>query len=784
MIIYDWFIGDNIKLTINSGVNKGDNEINQFIPGTSTPLTNTNVNINYWQFYRNAVTNELSIMFSSTNSCTGYNYLYSRRIYITANIEVFRAENTIIFETEPTNALPNLFYENELSFAIDENGNHEGNIQNQAIDSNIPAIIDTNFFNCFAFGNGAESYKIRDSIIGNSFNFGQRVTTVTIQDYKEADRFSDITYSGIYNGETNINKLNEFNSGLSNFKHCETSFGEIQLLDGRNTDVLTLQEDKISYVLAGKNLLSDAAVGGIISATPEVLGTQIARTEKYGISFNPESYIQWGYDRYFTDAKRGTVIQLRGGETQNEELSVVSNNNMRTWFRDMFNTSFNTQKLGCFDPYMNEYILSSNDILLPINAKCVGCGISQTFTLSTSVAHETKQEVYCVDLGSVVGQTQINWVFSNIEAGTGGLKVSVNYNGVITTSTVTKVNGSISFNKNNVSIQTAQITLEYNLDMVVAVLANCCVPESMTIIEVVVTNDEQSGQTIHSQYRYTSGTFIGPLLSNLVLFESGTNNPLVSRYNVTLGNVGTGGFPPQGSTMILSSNQIPPDNYVFNPSQNKFRYLRSSTLYTNTTSQINSLLSASTVATPITGVSPLYSANFTVPASSSGQYLYLIWDLRSSIAQSLCYASTSIFDGCCHCTTSTYYTSSSFSTATSIFTNSSLTTFAANGFYSQAGIVRQLVDGVLLPQQTCNCTTYSFVGQQGTVTCSGGTTGFTSSGSITLYASVSVLAVDVDLYTDAALTTLTTISGFRKGVSVYSITSGAIDMISSIGSPC
>ena len=94
-------------------------------------------------------------------------------------------------------------------------------------------------------------------------------------DYKEANRFADITYSGVFNDESNINKLNEFNIALLNFKPLEDSYGPIQKLQARSTDILTLQEDKISYVLAGKNLLSDAAVGGAITSVPEVLGTQI-----------------------------------------------------------------------------------------------------------------------------------------------------------------------------------------------------------------------------------------------------------------------------------------------------------------------------------------------------------------------------------------------------------------------------------------------------------------------------------------------------------------------------
>lgn len=48
-----------------------------------------------------------------------------------------------------------------------------------------------------------------------------------------------------------------------------------------------------------------------------------------------------------------------------------------------------------------------------------------------------------------------------------------------------------------------------------------------------------------------------------------------------------------------------------------------------------------------------------------------------------------------------YINGPSLSSATSIFTTDSLTTFAPNGFYSDGTIVRELVSGILLPQQTC-----------------------------------------------------------------------------------
>ena len=699
----DWFLGDDIATVLeNPALSLCGGGSFQFMPGYG-PL-GCAPNIVYLRFGRGSVNNKLSLAVSTGWGCSG-TARNDRRFFLDVNIEVFRVVNTIIFETQPSDALPDVFFENELSLPIDANGNHGGNIQNQInIITDpllaVPAIVDTQFFNCFSFGNGAESYKIRDSLTGRSFSFGERVTTVAAQDYKAADRFSDITYSGIYNGESNINKLNEFNSGLSNFKHCESSFGEIQLLDGRNTDVLTLQEDKISYVLAEKNLLSDASAGGIITATPEVLGTQIARTEKYGISFNPESYVQWGFDRYFTDAKRGAVIQLKGGDSSNEQLVAISEQSMRTWFRDKFNDSFNYQKLGGFDPYMNEYVLSMNDQQLPTNPQCLACGTSQTFTLS--VGEERYNEfTYCVDLGPTVGNTDISWRFSSIEEGA-TLYIRVFYNGnPVAESGNVDIDGTISFNKNNILVETATITVSYTGDMVVDILADCCNAETLYIVEVVVNNNSEAGQTIHTQYRYTNNTFIGPLLSNLVQLSSGTVSPIVSRYNITSGFAGTGGFPPEFSDMRLSTNAIVPDNFVFNIAENKFKYLRTDVLYNNTSVEINTLLSDYSLATPNGGSAPLYYADFEVPTNSVGQYLYLIWDLRIATLAELCYGGTRN-DSCCDCTLGNYYLNgATLSEATSIFLTDEMISSAPNGFYSTGGIVRELVDGVLLPAQPC-----------------------------------------------------------------------------------
>ena len=648
--MYDWWVGDNVEQFLNDGTRyAGAGQCvpdNEFIPGITNTAGDipTDLCINYYKFYRNTSTNQLQLMVTGTLPCTGIGYPNARASNVEVNITVFRSDKTIIFETLPSDALPDVFFENELSLPI-VNGNHLGNIQDQNIATGTSAIIDTKFFNCFAFGNGAESYKIRDSIVGNSFNFGNRVTSVSAQDYKAADRFADITYSGVYSAESNVNKLNEFNLGLLNYKVCEPSFGGIYLMDGRQTDILVLQEDKISYVLADKNLISDSTGGGVVASIPQVLGTQIARSEKYGISFNPESYVQWGYDRYFTDVKRGAVIQLRGDSYAQDQLKVISEMNMRTWFRDEFNASFNTQKLGGFDPYMNEYVLSSNELDLPYNPECIECGISQTFTLTT-LAEEIKTTQYCVDLGPSVGLTDVNYSVTSISEG-GSFEIVVEYDGTTDTTGFVTEGGVITFDKNNVSVETVSITINYTGDVVLNVLADCCQAAQLTIVQIVLTNDYDSGETIHTQYRYVDGAYTSPLQSSFVTFASGTAIPLVSKYDVITGAVGTGAFPPAGSTVSLITNQFATDTFVFNPATDKFKYYTSDTLYGNNSSNINTLLGLATTATPNQGGGANNFATFTVPALQD--YLYFIWDLREAISTTLCYSSESVADACCGC---------------------------------------------------------------------------------------------------------------------------------------
>lgn len=638
-----WWEGDNVSAILNTGEvdvggNLGINNVYESAFATTPTDISTALGTNYYKFYEDTGNaNRISLLISGTRSCTGLKPSNTRST-VEATIRIIKADNAIVFETEPIDSQPDIFYEGEQTFSIDSSGFHFGNVQTQT--STVPAIVDTNFFNCFTFGNGIESYKVRDSLVGRSFLLGNRVLSTTVLEYKEIRRFADITYSGVYNNETNVNKLNEFNLGLLNFKQLERIFGSIQIIDGRETDVLVLQEDKISTVLSGKNLLSDAEAGGTIVSIPEVLGTQVARSEKFGISSNRESYVRWGGDRYFTDVKRNAVLNLKGSGAANDQLSVISDMGMENWFRDEFILKFDTQKVGGYDPYMKEYVLSSNLRLLPTAVDCIGCGVAQTFKIFSGTPI-----TFCVNLPQYIGDVDIDYTILELTT-TAEVKVDALYNTVLHTTGNVDVSGSFNFSKDEILVKTVQITASVTTgEATLQLLVNCPTPEILNVVEVVVNLDSDSGKLIHTQYNYTDGVFVSPIQSTQVQFVGGTDNPLVTRYNLISGGQGLSAIPTSGSLVTMYTDKIGIDDFDFIDGIHEFKYLRTNTVYGNNPTDIATLLGLVSTATPTIDNNPQYSSSFTF--SGTGNYLYLVWDLRTSVQIDICYDTVSSRGLCC-----------------------------------------------------------------------------------------------------------------------------------------
>jgi len=617
---------------------------------------------------------------SGTDSCGGFTY---RGSYTGGTITIQKATGLFVFETESLDADGEIYYEGSDSFPI-VNGLHMSGDAPADEDqtSTDPAVVTLNFFDCFSFGNGVESYKINDSIVGAPFYLGERVTAVAQEDYKSADRYATVTYSGIYNAETNINKLNEFNLSLANFKDLEKSFGPINRLYARRTDILVLQEDKISYVLAGKNLLSDSAGGGQIASIPEVLGTQIARIEDYGISNNPESFAVFGGEVYFTDIKRNSVLNLRGGSAQSDALSVISDMGMKYWFRDEFKNSQNYFKIGGYDPYMDEYVLHLTETAMPTELDVYGCGVT--------ISKQNVNGVYefDVEIGNEIGEVTVSLTLFD-----GEVDITVEYDGdVIEEDSLTEPDDwTFVFQKTAALPNIIRVTIT-STDASYSTSTSCVnILDFITVYRVVYNNPGLEDQTIHNSYKWSLGSFNSPFLNDFITMQADG----VSLYESQFGGLSQGMIPADESNITLVSQKRSGDTFTFNPVLNSFKYLVSNDLYT-----AEELLPLLTTITPITGE---YRATINDVALAGFDYLYLVWDYRSLLEINLCYHESNPFSLCCGtCSTGSYYINSDlFDTATSIWLDELQTDLAPDGLYLLDGVYRELLSGVLLDPTPC-----------------------------------------------------------------------------------
>lgn len=296
-----------------------------------------------------------------------HNYVAGETVYIDGGW--FSGMYEILFVPNPYNIVIDLgFVSGPLSpgsVAYDTIEQDQTSTNNGAvIKINNPNSTVNSDFNAWSYGNALETFRIRDDYAAATLQYSPRVTTI-IDEYQQKVSRNAICYSGVYGENTDFNALNEFNLSRANFKYLDSEFGSIQKLYARDTDLLVFQENKVSSVLYGKNLLSDSVGGGSVVSVPEVLGTQIAFPGEYGISLNPESFAAWGTDIYFTDARRGTVMALFGNQ-----MDEISNTGMQDYFIELMRDYPNTQKLGCYDPHNQAYVLANNDIsILNCNVK-------------------------------------------------------------------------------------------------------------------------------------------------------------------------------------------------------------------------------------------------------------------------------------------------------------------------------------------------------------------------------------------------------------------------------
>jgi hypothetical protein len=206
--------------------------------------------------------------------------------------------------------------------------------------------------NCFSFGNGVESNRIRDAFNLPYIMNGVKVSTTLEYEYKEEHRKNGLIYSGLYNAISGVNNLNQFIQAEKITKDINPIYGSIQKLHARDADLVTLCEDKILKILSQKDALYNADGNINLTATERVLGQAIPFAGEYGISTNPESFASENYRVYFADRVRGAVLRL-----SIDGLTPISDYGMKDWFRDNLKLVKDGKIIGSYDDRSDEYVL-------------------------------------------------------------------------------------------------------------------------------------------------------------------------------------------------------------------------------------------------------------------------------------------------------------------------------------------------------------------------------------------------------------------------------------------
>jgi len=249
---------------------------------------------------------------------------------------ILSSTNPAIFETEPKESVDlKLFYQASDAFDIND----------------VSDVKTLSWFNCFSYGNGVESNRIRDDYNAPTIDKGPVVSSTLDIPYQEEVKLGGIIYSGIFNSISGVNNLNQFVQADTITKNLNPYYGSIQAFLSRDTDLVTFCEDKILNIIASKDALYNADGNAQLTASNNVLGQVTPYVGEFGISKNPESLASYGFRTYFTDKSRGTVLRL-----SRDGLEPIGDKGMSAFFFD--NLPLCDTLVGSFNDSNSSYNLT------------------------------------------------------------------------------------------------------------------------------------------------------------------------------------------------------------------------------------------------------------------------------------------------------------------------------------------------------------------------------------------------------------------------------------------
>ena len=203
--------------------------------------------------------------------------------------------------------------------------------------------------NCWCFGNGVESDRVRDDYNAAQVDNGVKASSVLAGQLREERRKHGLIWSGIYNSNSGVNSTNQFIQAEKITKDLNPVYGSIQALLNRDTRLVMFCEDKILRGVTNKDALYNADGNPQLISSNSVVGDVTPYSGNYGISKNPESMAATPSTVYFTDVMRGKVLAL-----YESGIQPISDTGMKDYFSDFMST-YIWRSLGTYDARKKEY---------------------------------------------------------------------------------------------------------------------------------------------------------------------------------------------------------------------------------------------------------------------------------------------------------------------------------------------------------------------------------------------------------------------------------------------
>jgi len=147
-----------------------------------------------------------------------------------------------------------------------------------------------------------------------------------INNEKEQERISSVTYSDAQLADSAQNNLSSFNNSLANFADYEMNYGGIYGLVDSSDSITLLQSDKVSRVPTSRNILSTGSGSQFVTQSTDILGLQQHYPVNAGINDDRTAFLKSNGVIYIVDVTRAKIVSF-----SNQGVKILSDNGVSSY---------------------------------------------------------------------------------------------------------------------------------------------------------------------------------------------------------------------------------------------------------------------------------------------------------------------------------------------------------------------------------------------------------------------------------------------------------------------